>query len=593
MGPKKLDIAAMVAAARKTKEVHIETTTPLALLKAKLTANKIKPDSIVLPPNTVLIDDPIINDIVELKPEEPVITDSDIATGMHGESIIYNSEQSEFVNMGGSGQSCVLVGAAGTGKTTATQGFIKKLLDSGNIPILKTDGHKHLIPGTPGIIIISYTRRAVNNIRKVQSAEMQHNCVTAHKLLEYRPEYFEIYDEETKKWKNTMRFEPSRNAMNPLPDSITCIVVEEGSMLGTDLYQQIDVEALQHPIQWVFIGDIQQLPPVFGPAILGFKLNELPVIELTHVYRQALKSPIICLAHRILSGKPIPASEYEDWKIPGQITIRPWKKKTKEDDAMRTLGLYDADKNIKGVFPTFIDNGAYNPEEDMILMPFNKSVGTIELNKHIANYLARRSGAITFEVIAGYIKHYYSIGDKILYDREDAEIIDIYANPAYSGARPQHSSSNLDYWGHNPKLGEESGRWDSFDPDADIDFLLEQAYSSEDRVTQCSHTIVVRLLDSDSTLKLSKAAEVNGLLHSYALTVHKAQGSEWNKVFVIFHWSHATMLSRELLYTAVTRAKKELYIICEPESFTKGIISQRIKGETLAEKAEYFKGKQI
>ncbi|KKL22816.1 hypothetical protein LCGC14_2431630 [marine sediment metagenome] len=229
----------------------------------------------------------------------------------------------------------------------------------------------------------------------------------------------------------------------------------------------------------------------------------------------------------------------------------------------------------------------------MILMPFNKSVGTIELNKHIANYLARKSGAITFEVIAGYIKHYYSIGDKILYDREDAEIIDIYANPAYSGARPQHSSSNLDYWGHNPKLGEESGRWDSFDSDADIDFLLEQASSSEDRVTQCSHTIVVRLLDSDSTLKLSKAAEVNGLLHSYALTVHKAQGSEWNKVFVIFHWSHATMLSRELLYTAVTRAKEELYIICEPESFTKGIISQRIKGETLAEKAEYFKGKQI
>jgi ATP-dependent exoDNAse (exonuclease V) alpha subunit len=51
------------------------------------------------------------------------------------------------------------------------------------------------------------------------------------------------------------------------------------------------------------------------------------------------------------------------------------------------------------------------------------------------------------------------------------------------------------------------------------------------------------------------------------------------------------MLQRELLYTAVTRAKKELFVICEEDSFAKGIMSQRIKGDTLAEKAEYFKGK--
>jgi ATP-dependent exoDNAse (exonuclease V) alpha subunit len=51
------------------------------------------------------------------------------------------------------------------------------------------------------------------------------------------------------------------------------------------------------------------------------------------------------------------------------------------------------------------------------------------------------------------------------------------------------------------------------------------------------------------------------------------------------------MLQRELLYTAVTRAREELYIICEPEMFAKGILSQRVKGNTLAEKAEFFKGK--
>jgi hypothetical protein len=45
------------------------------------------------------------------------------------------------------------------------------------------------------------------------------------------------------------------------------------------------------------------------------------------------------------------------------------------------------------------------------------------------------------------------------------------------------------------------------------------------------------------------------------------------------------------MYTACSRAREELHIICEPDHFVKGILQQRIKGETLAEKAEVFKGK--
>ena len=51
------------------------------------------------------------------------------------------------------------------------------------------------------------------------------------------------------------------------------------------------------------------------------------------------------------------------------------------------------------------------------------------------------------------------------------------------------------------------------------------------------------------------------------------------------------MIQRELLYTAVTRAKEELFVICEPDTFEKGITRQRIPGSTWQEKAEYFKGK--
>ena len=506
-----------------------------------------------------------------------------VTTGMHGETITYNTEQQQFITTVSTGASAVLIGAAGTGKTTCSQGAIRALINSTTLGIrpLQADGHSHLKDGGAGIIIISYTRRAVNNIRKVQSKDMQNNCITGHKLLEYQPEYFEVEDPETGLARNTMRFCPARNATNPLPETIATIIVEEASMLSVEFYAEIEL-ALLHSVQWIFIGDIQQLPPVFGSAILGFKMLELPVVELTQVYRQALESPIIRLAHRVLSGKPIKLPEYSEWATPDQLTIHPWKKKLSAEHAVMTLGVF-----FKGA----IDKGVYVPEEDMILIPYNKACGTVELNKIIANHLARKHGKMTYEVMAGFNKHYFSEGDKVLYDREDAEIIEVQPNPAYTGGKVQPPSRTLDYWGHNPNIGAES-KYQAYDPE-DVDFLLDAVASSEDRVTQASHKIVVKLLDTEAVITVYKSADVNALLHSYALTVHKSQGSEWRKVFFCIHQSHSSMVQRELLYTGITRAREELYIICEPETFTKGILSQRIKGNTLAEKAEFFKGKQL
>ena len=510
------------------------------------------------------------------------VSTSAVHTSIDGSTVIeYNAEQQQFVDTVTTGESAVLIGAAGSGKTTCTQGAVSSLIQTGKVPVLQSEDHKHLISGSPGILIVAYTRRAVNNIKKVLPADLKKNCITIHKLLEYQPVYYEVDDPVTGETKKTMSFEPTRNNTNPLPSTIHTIVIEESSMVSVELHQLM-LNALPHKVQFIYIGDIQQLPPVFGSAILGFKMLELPVIELTQIYRQALESPIIRLAHRILSGKPIPAKEYKEWNVPNKLTIHPWKKKIHPDLAVMTLDKF---------FIAAIENNAYSPEEDMILIPFNKACGTIELNKHIANYLARKRGETTYEVMAGFNKHYFSVGDKVLYDKEDAEIIEISYNNSYTGAKVQPESKHLDYWGHNPNLKNERFTSHGTMSEQDIELLLNAVASEEDRVTQASHKLTLRLQDSEAVITVDKASEVNTLIHAYALTVHKAQGSEWRKVFAIFHQSHATMLQRELLYTDITRAKEELYIICEPETFTKGIKSQRIKGNTLAEKAEWFKGK--
>lgn len=521
------------------------------------------------------------------------------ALDKYGHEITYNEQQLRFIELATTGKSCILIGAAGTGKTTCQRGAVTSIIQSGHAGILQADGHKILKDGTPGIVICSFTRRAVANIRRNISDDMKDNCLTIHALLEYEPVYYEQYDAELGKDVKTMRFEPTRNSYRPLPTSINVCIIEEGSMVSTELFEELRT-ALPPNCQYIFLGDIQQLPPVFGSAILGYKLLELPTVELLTVYRQALESPIIRLAHRILSGKPIPASEFTEWnKVeegkPKQLTLHPWKKKLDPENAVNTMAKF---------LTTAIDNNLYDPVDDMVLIPFNKACGTIELNRKIANHIARRDKRKTYEIIAGFNKHYMSVGDKVLYDKEDAVITRIVINGNYSGARFQPCSTLLDYWGylhssndsnaddHTVKLDTNGG------DDDDIDFLLSQSVAlgndddeSGDRVRQASHTISVQLNDSGKILEINTAAGINNLLLAYALTVHKAQGSEFRKVFLLLHQSHATMIQRELLYTAVTRAKEELYVICEPEHFIKGILNQRIKGNTLAEKAEYFKGK--
>jgi len=500
----------------------------------------------------------------------------------------YNAKQSEFISLASSGKSCILIGAAGTGKTTSMKGVVISLIQSGIAGTLSSDGHKHLVDGTPGIIACAFTRRATANIRKQMPEDMKSNCITIHKLLEYQPQYYEVIDEATGDAKTIMVFEPNRNASNPLPSSIKTIIFEESSMIGTDLFGKL-LDAIQHQVQFIFLGDIQQLPPIFGPAILGFKMLELPVVELTEVYRQALESPIIRLAHQILSGKPIAANKIPEWKIDGKLTIHPWKKKISSEEALLTAAYF---------FKNSYDHGTYDPFEDMILMPFNKAFGTIELNKHIANHIARKKGLVTYEVIAGFNKHYLSIGDKVLVDKEDAIIIDIAHNGLYAGKAAAKPSTTLDYWGCEHSPGTVTTTQEEIEQSLDdIDLMLSSIQVSGDgdkseRVTKCSHLITVRMCETDEERVLETAAEVNSLLLAYALTIHKSQGSEWRKVFVLLHKSHATMLQRELLYTAVTRAREELYVICEPDSFVQGVLSQKIRGNTLEEKAEFFKGKQ-
>ena len=440
-------------------------------------------------------------------------------------AVNWNEKQRQAITFGQQGKSFVLIGAAGTGKTTTLKGVLQALTINHLVEPLKS-GTKYLSTGSPGIVLVSYTRRAVRQIARQMPPELRAHCLTIHKLLEFEPIFYEYTDPEGN-IKKTMKFEPTKHRGNPLPRELTRIIVDESSMVSTDLHEMLK-NALPPSAQFIYLGDLHQLPPVYGESVLANKLQELPVVELTEVYRQALDSPIIKLATDIREGRTVPLKGKTKNVSPdgkSTVIINPWPKQLSSEDAL------DA---IAHQMKMLVNTGNFNEEEDVILMPFNKSCGTLELNLHIANALALKRGAVVHHIIAGFAHWYLAIGDRVLVDKQDCVIRDIERNPKYVGKLPLEPSETLDRWG---TYQDEKEHHHVEDSDEGIDDLLEKManQSVDDKTNQASHVLTLESLDSGAIWKVSEVGTYNSMVFSYALTVHKSQGSEWRRVFLFLH----------------------------------------------------------
>ena len=162
----------------------------------------------------------------------------------YDQSVEWNEQQMQAINAGLAGKSFCLIGAAGTGKTTTQKGIIYSMLKNNLIPILGVgEGTKWLVPGTPGVVITSFTNMAVRQSAKHFSKDV--TCVTIHKLLEYQPVYYDAINDKGEMVKK-MIFEPSKGKGNPLPKNLKVILIDEASMVDTALFQKL-WDALPNP----------------------------------------------------------------------------------------------------------------------------------------------------------------------------------------------------------------------------------------------------------------------------------------------------------------------------------------------------------
>lgn len=325
---------------------------------------------------------------------------------------------------------------------------------------------------------------------------------TVHRLLEVG---YEIGQED--------QIYFSRNEDNPLEADV--VIMDEASMIDIVIMSCL-LKALMPGTQLILVGDVDQLPSVGPGKVLAdiIESGEIPVVKLDKIFRQSEESMIIVNAHRINRGmEPILNTEAGDFyfipKLDSQETVR---------------------AIIELCAAQIPDRFGYDFMRDIqVLTPMRKGdAGVYHLNAMLQQRLnpphedkpEKQSGGIA-----------YRVGDRVMQIKND-----------YNKAWTQ-----IDRQGHiNDGMGVYNGDTGII---TDVDLKHQILTVQYDDQRTCEYTF--------DTL--------DALEHAYAVTVHKSQGSEFPAVVIPLMKVPPMLIYRNLLYTAITRAKKLVVLIGNPD----------------------------
>lgn len=483
-----------------------------------------------------------------------------------------------------------LIGAAGTGKTFTLKKLLKRI--EGDIPTVvieheKEDGtveKRHRL----SIRFLAFTGRAVQQMKRQLDANLHQYAGTIHgeKGLAFVPEYYDVVEENIAKTK--MRFVPTFNSYNRMPAAYYNF--DESGMLAVDLWNKCWA-AMPKGARVFFIGDINQLPPVYGRSILGFAMDKWPTFELTTVHRQALDNPIIFNAHQILKGLQLK-------NFPGQFRLNDIKTDSGTQAQIMFLN------QIKQMHKAKL----FDPFRDAIIVGYNIGyTGQDMLNSILAPYfnpdLGRDGDGVTGKRISiqtGISRVAYAVGDKVMLTSNDKQsgltngqtgrIVNININGMYRNSDAVISQLDLEKM---KTIEIDHGTIDfsklTKDSDNGVNNPAEEEAKPEDESSsqrQSSHIVTVNFDGKEFTF--NTAGQFRRLSMAYVITCHKSQGGEYPTVIILCHSSQHRLLSREWFYTAVTRAQQRVLVVYNSKGIMGALNTQRIKGRTLEEKIKSF-----
>ena len=306
-----------------------------------------------------------------------------------------------------------------------------------------------------------------------------------------------------------------RNASNPLEADV--IIIDEMSMVDIYLFHAL-LLAVPEDASLVLVGDVNQLPSVGPGNVLRDIIDSgcFSVVKLDRIFRQATESDIVMNAHRINAG--------EEAKLDNKSKDFFFLKRHDADTINKLLLHY-----IQGNLPSYV--GA-DPLELQILTPTRKGLTGVEnLNTFFQKYMNPPAADKT-EYASG--DRLFRVGDKVMQIKNNYQLE--WRIPGKYGIT-QESGTGV----FNGDMGIVH----------DIDLYASTLTVKYDEG---------RLVDYD--LK-----DLSDLELAYAVTIHKSQGSEYPAVLIPLLSGPRPLMNRNLLYTAVTRAKKCVVIIGDDNVF--------------------------
>ncbi|SFC18174.1 SF1B family DNA helicase RecD2 [Butyrivibrio sp. YAB3001] len=348
------------------------------------------------------------------------------------------------------------------------------------------------------IMLAAPTGRAAKRMTEATGYEAR----TIHRLLEVSGQ---VSDDNTSR--SGVHFE--KNKDNPLETD--AIIIDEMSMVDIHLFYAL-LKALTVGTHLILVGDSSQLPSVGPGQVLSdlIKCGKFPTIILQKIFRQAEESDIVMNAHRIHNGeKPVIDNKSKDFFFLERNDC---------DVIYNHLILLIRDK-----LPGYVDAEPYDIQ---VLTPMRKGpLGVIQLNSVLQEKLNPPSSS----------KKEHVYGDLIL--REGDKVMQIKNN----------YQAQWEVVGkYNVVIDSGTGIFNG-----DMGIVREINEYSQDVVVEYDEHRRVRYHFN----------ELEEIELAYAITIHKSQGSEYPAVVMPLLGGPRMLLNRNLLYTAVTRAKSTVCIL--------------------------------
>lgn len=350
------------------------------------------------------------------------------------------------------------------------------------------------------IVLCAPTGRAAKRMTETTGEEAS----TLHRLLEIGK-----VDEESLFKKD--------NEYQGAPIDGDIIIVDEVSMVDMFIMSYL-LDCIYKGTKLILVGDCDQLPSVGPGSVLKDLITSerIVTVHLDKIFRQAAKSKIIVNAHRVNNGKKFISKEDPEMEEDSKQDFFFIKENNQEKVLEQVLSLCNGRLKKFGDYDFF--------ESIQVLSPTKKGLlGTKEMNKALQEELnPHREG----EAEKNSMGAIFRIGDRIMQIKNNYDM----------------------YWEKKNEGEVEVGNG-----------VFNGETGTILNINEKEKNICVKF--DDDKYVWYEFNDLEQIEHSYCITIHKAQGSEFDVVIMIVPQAAPMLLTRNLLYTGLTRAKKLLIVI--------------------------------